>query len=63
MVLNRNKNFKGKNSRGYDEENNENELDDRNFIDMVTSKELFYFLRSLLQFKRLLSEIFWIRKC
>ncbi len=37
MVLNRNKNFKGKNSRGYDEENNENELDDRNFIDMVTS--------------------------
>lgn len=52
MVLNRNKNFKGKNSRGFDEENNENELDDRNFIDMVTSKFIFlkHLNRSFLQF-------------
>ena len=39
IVLNRNKNLRSKNPKfGYEEnENNENELDDRNFIDMVTS--------------------------
>ncbi len=42
IVLNRNKNLKSKNIKSqYDDmENPENEIDDRNFIDMVTSKFL-----------------------
>ncbi len=41
IMLNRNKNLRSKNSKSAmyeDNENGENELDDRNFIDMVTSK-------------------------
>lgn len=45
-----------KKSKSYDEEYYENEMEDRNFIDMVTSK--LYLIRSLLQFKGILPKIF-----